>query len=553
MAGGKLSPRQKMIGMMYLVLTALLAMNVSKEILNAFVTVNEGLEATKHNFASKNKDQYTAFEASFSENQAKVGPYWTKAQKVRDMAEATVDYIDEIKVKIIAGVEPEWDAESLVGVNEFGEDTIVGLRHVRVKDNYLVPTNLLVGSEPANPITTEYSAMELIGKMESYRDELIRVLDDQDGALANVLRQTFVFEDQENPASHKMENWPAYNFYGVPTAATLTLLTKMQTDIRNAESDVVKYLYSSVDAASFKFNKLEAAVISPSNYVIVGDTFRAQVFLAAFDSTQNPVIQIGTSIDTTTNQVIGDTLAIDVEQGKGYLNIPAKSIGDYQYAGVIKIKNPSTKEYNPYNFTFDYKVASPSTTISATKMNVFYIGVDNPVDISAAGVAKDQIQASISNGSISKSKDGWVVKVRTPGEATINVAANVEVDGEMERKTMGSMKFRVKKIPTPIAEVGGKSGGSIQKAKLKAQIGLVAKMENFEFDVKVLVDSYTFSYVQSNGLTRDVKVKGYQMSQEVKGIIGNLRPGSRVTFDNIRVKMPDGELRKMAPMVFKLV
>lgn len=555
MAGGKLPPRQKMIGMMYLVLTALLAMNVSKEILNAFVTVNEGLEKTKINFAGKNETQYSAFEQSFSENQAKVGPYWEKAQKVRTEADAVVRYIDEIKVEIIAGVEPQYTKESLMGKNEFGQDTILDLRHVQVKDNYLVPTNLLVGSEPSNPHNTPYSAMELIGKLEGFRDNLISVLDenDKDGAIAKSIQGTFVFEEQINPASHKLENWPAYNFYGVPTAATLTLLTKIQTDVRNAESDVIKYLYSSVDAASFKFNKLEAAVISPSNYVIVGDTFRAEVFLAAFDSTQNPVIKIGQSRDTTNNQIVGDTLEVDIKQGKGFLSIPAKSVGDYQYAGVIKIKNPATKEYNPYYFDFDYKVASPSTTISATKMNVFYIGVPNPVDISAAGVAKDQIQASITNGSISKTKDGWEVNVRTPGTATINVAASVEVDGKMERKTMGSMEFRVKKIPTPIAKVAGKVGGAISKGQLGAQLGLLAEMENFEFDVKVLVAEYEFSYVQANGLTKEITEKSYKITPQISGIIKQLRPGSRVTFENIKVKMPDGEIRKLSPIVFKLV
>jgi len=554
MAGGKLSPRQKMIGMMYLVLTALLAMNVSKEILNAFVTVNEGLENTKHNFAGKNEDQYKAFAASYSENQTKVGPYWTKAQKVKGVADATVKYIDEIKVKIIAGIEPEFTEDQVIGKDADGKDTIMELRHVQVKDNYIVPTGILVGSEPANPITTPYSAMELIGKLEGFRDDLIGVLEDDDkqGAIGNSLRETFVFNDQINPATHKEENWPAYNFYGVPAAATLTLLTKMQTDIRNAESDVVKYLYAEVDAASYKFTELDAAVIAPTSYVILGDTFRAEVFLAAFDTTQNPIISIGTDRDTTTNEVLGDTLPIEIRNGKGYLKIPAKTQGDFEYKGIIKFRNPSTKKLDPYPFDFHYKVESASTTISATKMNVFYIGVDNPVDILAGGVAKDQVQASITNGTISKSKDGWVVRVKKPGKATVNVAANVEVDGKMERKTMGSMEFRAMKIPTPTAKIAGKTGGAVSRGQLAAQVGLLADMGDFVFDVKVLVTEYEFSYVQANGLTKEIKQKGYALSGQMKDIIRKLRPGSRATFENIKVKMPDGETRTLSPIVLKL-
>tara|TARA_B100001109_G_scaffold174388_1_gene142543 strand:+ start:5175 stop:6818 length:1644 start_codon:yes stop_codon:yes gene_type:complete len=547
MAGGKLSPRQKMIGMMYLVLTALLAMNVSKDILNAFVTVNDGLEKTKNNFKDKNDDQYARFEASYNENQDKVGKYWNNAKKVREEANQVVNYIDQIKVEIIAGVQPDIPKEQIMGKDEYGRDTILNLMNVKVKDNYLVPTNILVGGDNSNPKEGEYSALELKSKLESFRDQLVGILPSE-SAIAKSLQETFKFEEKKN-ASGVVENWPSYNFYGVPTAATLTLLTKMQTDVRNAESDVVKYLYSDVDAASFKFNKLEAAVISPSNYVITGDTFRAEVFLAAFDSTQNPVISIGEEFDSTTMAVVGDTLPLEIKDGKGYLKIPARTIGDYNYSGVIKIKNPSTKEYNPYYFDFDYKVASPSTTISATAMNVFYIGVDNPVDIAASGMPKDQIQASISNGSISKSKEGWVVRVTKPGKAVVNVAATL--DGE--RKNMGSMEFRVKKIPTPTPEIAGKSSGSVNKNQLANTAGIIAKMENFEFDVRVVVDSYMFTYVAANGLSREVNVKGPRFTDEVKNILRRIKPGSRVTFENIKAKMPDGELRKLPPVVLKAI
>ena len=286
MAGNKLSPRQKMIGMMYLVLTALLAMNVSKEILNAFVTVNNGLEKTKHNFYSKNKDQYAAFAASYNENKNKVGPFYEKAQEVEKLSNEISHYIDQVKVEIIAGIEPTVAKEDIVGQNASGEDTIMNLKHVKVKDNYIFSTNLLVGAEPASPKTGEFSALEIKDRLEKYRDKLLTMVPEE-SALASSLHEAFTFEGAPN-ANGEMENWAAHNFYGVPAAATLTLLTKMQTDIRNAESDVVKFLYASVDAASFKFNVLESAVIPHSNYVLQGDTFKAQVFLAAFDSTQNP-------------------------------------------------------------------------------------------------------------------------------------------------------------------------------------------------------------------------------------------------------------------------
>jgi gliding motility-associated protein GldM len=547
MAGGKLPPRQKMIGMMYLVLTALLAMNVSKDILNAFVTVNDGLENTKHNFREKNQDQYSAFAASNQENPKKVGPYWSKAQDVQKMADQTVTYIDDIKVEIIAGIEPSIPKEMVRGKNADGIDTIVNLMHVKVKDNYLFSTQLLVGSEPSTPSDGPYSAMEMIGKLEAFRDKLKGYVDPK-GAIFKALDETFVFDDRENSATHKVENWPAYNFFGVPAAATLTLLTKIQTDIRNAESDVIKYLYSQVDAASYKFNVLESAVISPSNYVLVGDTFYAKVFLAAFDDTKNPEIFLGDTYDSTTHEIGGDPIEVDIQSGKGYIKIPTRGEGDFTYNGVIKYKAP-TGEYNYYPFSTEYKVAKPSTTISATKMNVFYIGVDNPVDISAPGVAKDQIRPSISSGSISKASDGqWTVRVKKAGKAIINVSAEVEGNSQ----SMGKMEFRVKKIPDPIGKIGGKTGGAVRKAQLMAAATVRAELENFDFDVKATVVGYSVVYVKK-GLLATETIRGGKLSGRVKDIIKNSRVGDKLYFESIKATLPDGTTRTLPTISFKII
>jgi gliding motility-associated protein GldM len=547
MAGGKLPPRQKMIGMMYLVLTALLAMNVSKDILNAFVTVNDGLEKTKLNFASKNDDQYTAFEASYSENKAKVAPFYNKAKEVQTLADEIVTYIDNIKIEIIAGIEPSVAKENIRGKNAVGEDTLLNLMAVKVKDNYIYSTNLLVGSEPSTPKSGEYSAMELKGKLENFRDVLLQKVP-EGGVIAGSLKETFSFEEKRT-ASGVMENWPAYNFYGVPAAATITLLTKMQTDVRNAESDAIKFLYASVDAASYKFNVLESAVISPSNYIILGDTFQAEVFLAAFDSTKNPQVFLGDKYDSTNQTVTGDTINVDVRNGKGYIKIPTRSEGEYAYEGVIKYKAPSG-EINSYPFKAAYQVAKPSTTVSATKMNVFYIGVPNPVDISAPGVAKDKIRASITNGSITKAAGGgWTVNVKKIGDAKISVTA--DVDGTS--KNMGTTDFRVKQIPTPTAKIGGQASGSMRKVQLEASSGIRADLENFDFDVKVVVSSYTMGYTKSNGLLDEVKVNGNRFNGEVKSKIGGMGRNSRVFFDDIKVQMPDGTTRTLPPVNLKLI
>lgn len=545
MAGGKLPPRQKMIGMMYLVLTALLAMNVSKDILNAFVTVNDGLENTKNVLTSKNEDQYKSFANQVAENKKKFGPGYEKAKKVQKNANDIVSYINDIKAKIIIGIQPDQTEETVRGKDANGNDTILGLRNVKVKDNYLFSTQLLVGSEPSSPKTDPYSAMDLISKLNAFKTQLEGVVA-PDSPIRESMEETYKFEDRVSGGGNT-EKWPAWNFYGVPAAATITLLTKMQTDVRAFEADVVKELMGAADKLTYKFTTLAPAIIPHSNYIIAGDTFTAEVFLAAFDETMSPEILLGESYDSTTKAIGGKQIPIDVTLGKGKIKIPTRAQGLFNYEGVINFKGPKGVENFPYSIA--YQVAAPSTTISATAMNVFYIGVPNPVDISASGVPKDKISASVTNGSISKSKDGWVVNVKTPGKAVVNVSA--EVDGN--RQKMGSMEFRVKRIPTPIAQIGGKSSGAIPKNKLASTSGIAAKMESFEFDVRVTVSSFKFVYTQANGLSKEIKVNGPRFSDPMRKVLRGIKPGSRVTFEDIKAKMPDGEQRKLGSIVLKAI
>lgn len=554
MAAGKLPPRQKMIGMMYLVLTALLALNVSKSILDAFVIINNGLEKTKTNFKEKNESDYSAFEKAYNENKNKVGPYYTKAQEVKKIADELVSYIDKIKAKLIAECEgiPE---NKVVGKDQSGRDTILNIKWVNAKDNYDIPTHILIGDDPAKPKSGELTASDLRKRMESFKEKLLSIIgnDPNAKALVTAINETYDFSDKRD-ASGTLHNWESYYFDHVPLAATVSILTKMQTDVRNSESDVVKFLLSSVDASSFKFNKLAPAVIANSNYILIGDSFRAEVFLAAFDTTQAPLIYVGTELDTSDPKDIKmkgsyDSLKITPD-GKGILKIQGKSEGEFTYKGIINFKAPGGKILKyPWKTTF--QVAKPSATISPTKMNVFYIGVDNPVSISAPGVPADKIKASISGGggSIVKKGNEWIVRVKTPGKCTISVTADV---GGVNKK-MGEMEFRVKQIPNPVPYVGGKTGSdNITAAQLKATSGILVKMENFDFEVNVTVTSYLFSTVIAGTLVEE-KVTGNTFNSKVKDLIDKVKRNQKVYFEKITVKMPDGTVRELPPVSLKII
>ncbi|CAG0975786.1 MAG: gliding motility protein GldM [Bacteroidetes bacterium] len=554
MAGGKLPPRQKMIGMMYLVLTALLAMNVSKDILDAFILVNTGLEKTKSNFKDKNDSDYNSFEKSFNENKQKVEPYWNKAQDVRKSANELVDYIDQIKANLIFQTDKLESLEKVRGKDANGKDTILGLKYVSSKDNYDIPTNILIGAEPGKPKSGELTASELKQKMEAFSNKLAGYVP-AESIIAQSLKEVFDFSNKKD-ASGTDNNWESMNFYHIPLAAVITILSKMQTDVRNAESDVVKHLMSAIDASSFKFNKLAPAVIANSNYILVGDSFKADVFLAAFDTTQSPVIYYskdGGDVDLTdpNNPVMKgayDSLPNSAD-GKGLIRTKGNSEGEVIYKGLINIKAPGGKVIKfPWKTTF--QVARPTTTISATKMNVFYIGVDNPVSVSAPGVPADKVRPSISNGSISKSgRDGYVVRVSNPGTAKITVSA--EVDGANKR--MGDMEFRVKRIPNPVPYVGGKTGSeTITLAQLKASATIQAKMENFDFDISVTVQSYVFS-TSIQGAIVEEKIQGNRLAGKALDYINTAKKNQKFYFEKIQVKMPDGTVRELSPVSLKVI
>src|SRR5688572_6763268 len=301
MAGGNLSPRQKMIGMMYLVLTALLAMNISKDILNAFVIINDGLEVTNKNFYTKNALAYDQFTKAKNDNPVKVTPFYNKAIQARTYADDLVKHIEMLKRHLIQETEKIEKAQA---------DT-TKLSSVNSKDNYDIPTHILIG-EPSNPNKGQWSAADLKQRINKTRTLLLGLVDKKNRGQMKIGLNTPDF----GMMNGVNETWETGNFYHTPLAASITILSKLQSDVRNAEFDVVKELYSAVDASDFKFDTLAAKIIPNSNYVLIGDEYKADVFVAAFSTTQNPEVLVGT-VDTSNFTFKGKADSVFVEKGVG--------------------------------------------------------------------------------------------------------------------------------------------------------------------------------------------------------------------------------------------
>lgn len=551
MGGGKLPPRQKMIGMMYLVLTALLAMNVSKDILNAFVVVNEGLEHTNKNFEDKNNITYASFKKLMSDpkEQQKAKPYNDMAMKVQAITKEMNEYIEKLKVHLIMETDkcPEDSAKSWA----------VNLMAVNSKDNYDVPTHILIGDglENPKPASEKNSAAELEAKIAKYRDELIAIFGDPKKFGNNKNIKTEMTNRVGLVLKGGMENgvqtsWAGLNFYHLPLAAVVTNLTKIQADVRNAEAEAINEIYKGIGGTDIKFDRLVAKVIAPSSYIIQGDKYTADVLLVAFNSTSNPEIEVG-QVDTAGAKEDVDPLKgpgekLQVVGGLGKYERAASSEGIQKWGGRIKVPTPGGG-FKYYSFQTEYQVAKPGVSVSADKMNVFYIGVPNPVSVSAAGIPAENLVVSMSGGSINiNKKDGkGTVNVTTQGEATITVSAKIG----SATKNLGSMKFRVKRIPDPVATVLGKKEGSLSKGELKAAGMVLAKLEGFDFEAKATVKSFTFSTVVK-GDFKEFNVNGGNFTPEVLSAIDQAK--GKVLFENVKASMPDGTVRTLPTVVFKL-
>ncbi len=525
------TPRQKMISMMYLVLTALLALNVSKDILNAFIVVNDSIVETNRIFKAKVDGNYKTFEQAMALTPDKVREYYEKAQQVKKEADALVMLIETMKWEVIGAVEGKSADEIKALEEQLLKEGKSFLLEIDGKDNYDAPTNYFFGD--SHDGTGACKANDLKTAIVNFKKKMTDLLGKYATAVNLGLDVEKEFPNMEGDGT---QNWQMANFYHTILAADVVLLNKLILEVRNAEADVVAQLYTAVDIEGFSFDKVVAKVVAKSNYVLTGDEYEAEIFVAAYDSKQQPKITVGSGVDSVNLTVIGTPETIEGKDGVGIYKKGAGATGEQKFGGIIEVvsKNGSTTKYP---FESSYFVAAPSATVSADKMNVFYIGVDNPVTISVPGVPNDKVRASISNGSLSPTGNGkYIVKVTGGTEAVINVSA----DFGGSTKPMGSTPFRVKPLPTPKPYVAGKNGGNYTKAEILGSAYVTAVMENFDFNLRYDVVSYVFTYKNAAGDLIDIPGAGYQLNQQMKTIIQNSRRGDRFWVENIVATGPGG-------------
>jgi len=530
MAGhSKETPRQKMIGMMYLVLTAMLALNVSKDVLNAFTVVNDNMLLTNENNSKKQLDTYASFKKEFELNKMKVGPFMDKAKEAMALSSEMVKYIENLRDELISKTEgiPLDSARKIT------------LQKLQKKDNYAIPTEILIGSMEDG---SKGKARELKNKINEYRKKIIALIDPEYRKKVKLGLET---DGIYTNAAGKKENWELHHFLDIPLAADIPILNKFISEINNAEMEVVNGLLYEINADDFKYNQIEAKVLPKTNYLFTGDEYNAEIIVAAYDTSQIPDVYLMRGVDSLAVSQKDQATHILSENGLINLKFPATSAGLQKYAGFVSVRNSRGKE-NTYHFKNEYVVAQPSLTVSATNMNVLYIGVNNPLSISITGIPAANIFPTITSGAVKQGKGGeWTATV--PGnvkQATVTVSA--KVNGVLKR--MGSEDFRVKVLPDPTPFIAEKKDGFVSRMELIEAGKIIARMPaDFEFDYSFQILSFKMSMQRGFNMYTYESQSG-DMTEEMIAQIRKTNRGQSLIFEDIVARAPEGTNRTLSPL-----
>lgn len=506
MAGGKLTPRQKMINMMYLVLTALLALNVSREVMDAFYEVMVSQEASIETVEKQNSSIYTAFEAAAAENPVKAGPWRDKANDVKSRSAALYQQIEDLKRGVI---------EASGGSDEESGDPN---KPQKMDDLEASPNYFLIQGNGA----------KLKAALADYR-EFMKTEAEGNDLLMNSLDGTFDLSDHKHDGT--TISWEQHKFEHFPLISVLTFLTKMQSDVRTSEANVIDYLQKNITASDLKFTGVRTVVMPKSTFVTKGGEYEADVFLAAFDDTQNPTVTIN-------GQELSEE---DIVGGVAKVRFPANRVGETTWNGEIKLVQNGEEKIFPVEGAFN--VAPPSVVISPTKMNVLYRGVDNPLEISVPGV--DPSNLIVSGTGVKKSGNGYIADVtrNKGGELKISVSAR---DGD-KTSNMGSKLFRVKNLPDASGSIFGKTEG-LMSANLIKKAKVEAKFNNFDFELPLTVTSFQIIVPPF----APIDCKGSTLNSNARAALDKAKPGTPVIIRNIRAKTGKGIKPKVAPITIDL-
>lgn len=503
-----------MINLMYVVLMAMLALNVSSDVLEGFKRVDEGLIRTKDNSATQNEAIYKELEEAMKQNPEKTRQWYEKARLVRQMSDSLYTLAENLKWEIVREVD--------------GDDA--DLNEIKGRDNLEAATHVMLAPGVGK-------GSKLKKAIESYRDGITAMINDE--TQKNIIKSD-LSTDVPKKAQLMGKNWEEYMFENMPVAAAVTQLTKLQMDVRNAEGEMLHQLVANIDVKDVRVNEIQALVIPTAQTVVRGGKFSAQIIMAAVDTTQRPEIYVGNTLLKSEN---------------GRYETICGSTGDFTLKGYLVMKNGNGETIRR-EFSQPYTVVEPSATVSATMMNMLYAGYQNPISVSVPGVPSNRINLSMTNGNLTK-KDGSNY-VAVPSKVGEDVTFTVTAQNEGRQQEMGKFTFHVRKLPDPTGylqytDSKGNStrfkGGRISKQAIVAAGGIGAAIDDGLLDISFRVLGFETLFVDNMGNVVPEVSNSASFTPNQLTRIRSLSRGKLFNISRIRVVGPDGIERTLTSPV----
>ena len=501
----QISPRQKMINLMYVVLMAMLAMNVSTQVLDGFSIVDESLQRTTANAVQENQNMYDDFEAQMKSNPEKVRQWFEKATMVKRMSDSLYNFAQELKVEIVR------EADGAKG----------DVKNIDRKEDLAAASHVMLA-----PGTGK--GKKLFDAINSFRERILTMVADE--AQRKIIESNLTTKLPKN-AKAMGKNWQEYMFEDMPAAAAVTLLTKLQSDVRYAEGEVLHTLVANIDMKDIRVNKLSAFVIPNAQTIVRGDKFSAQIVMAAVDTTQQPQIYIGGRHMNLRNNTY---------------EITTGSTGEFNLTGYITMQN-GKGDVIRRDFSQKYTVVDPSATVSADLMNVLYAGYTNPMSISIPGVPLNKVSATMSGGTLQPVGPGKYIA--RPASVGKDVTINVMSLSTGQARQVGQFTFHVRKLPDPTAYIAiGTNryrGGGLAKASLMGVDGLKAAIDDGLLDIQFRVLSFETVFFDNMGNAVPMASAGASFSQRQKDAFRGLSRNRRFYISRVTAVGPDGITRTL--------
>ncbi|MBR1415694.1 MAG: gliding motility protein GldM [Prevotella sp.] len=497
------SPRQKMINLMYVVLMAMLALNVSNEVLNGFAIVQESLNRTTANATQENQVIYDDFEQQMAANPQKVKEWYDKAMQVKEMSQRLYSLATELKQAIAQEAD--------------GKDA---------KPDELQNKEDLEAANQVMLAPGKGRGAELKKAVDDYREGILAMVSDS-------VKREHIASDLTTSVPNGIlgKNWQEYMFEAMPAVAAVTMLTKLQNDVRNAEKEVLHTLVQNIDVKDIRVNALDAFVIPNSQTIVQGDRFSAHIVMAAIDTTQVPEIYIGGK---------------KVDLPGNIYETTASRTGDFTLSGYIQTINGNGDPIRR-DFEQKYTVVEPSATVSADLTRMLYAGYNNPISVSVPGVPLNKISASMTNGTLTPNGAGkYIAKPAKIGQDAVITVTSTNTG---RPQTMGTFSFRVRKLPDPTPFIAIKDdqgnparfkGGNMYKASLLAAETIGAAIDDGILDIGFRVLSFQTVFFDNMGNAKPINSDGANFSAAQKDQFRKLSRGRRFYISGVTAIGPDG-------------